>query len=35
MKEYTKPELEIVIFTNEDVITWSGDIDDEDENQVP
>ena len=35
MKEYKKPELEIVIFTNEDVITWSGDVNEDEENQVP
>lgn len=35
MKEYTKPELEIVLFTNDDVITWSGDVNEDEENQVP
>ena len=35
MKEYKKPELEIVIFENEDVITWSGDVNEDEENQVP
>ena len=33
-KEYIKPELEIIEFTNEDIITGSGDFGDTDQGTI-